>query len=89
LIVEEDSQRPMIGFEKPQRIRTLVTDRYRMSLRQGEDWHELYDLQADPHEMHNRFDDADMVDTKNELTEMMLRRIIELQDRSPLPAYRA
>jgi len=89
IIVEEDSQRSMIGFEQPQRIRTVVTDRYRMSLRQGEDWHELYDLQTDPHEMQNRFDDADMADTKNELTELMLRKIIEFQDRSPLPAYRA
>lgn len=89
IIVEEDSQRPMIGFERPQRIRTIVTDRYRMSLRQGEDWHELYDLQKDPLELENRFFDPAFADTRHELTEIMLRRMIALQDRAPLPAYRA
>ena len=89
IIVEEDSQRSMTGFDRPQRVRTLVTDRYRLSLRQGEDWHELYDLHNDPGEMENLFDKADSGSVRNELTEMMLKRLIELQDTSPLPAYRA
>jgi len=89
VIVEEDSQRPMIAFEDPQRIRTVVTDRYRMSLREGEDWDELYDLQEDPHEMHNCFEQDDMKGVRSELTETMLKRVIALQDRAPLPAYRA
>ena len=46
VIVEEDSQRVMTGFDRPQRVRTIVTDQYRMSLREGEDWDELYDLSA-------------------------------------------
>jgi len=41
VLIEEDSQRTMTGFDRPQRIRTVVTDRYRMSLRQGESWDEL------------------------------------------------
>lgn len=89
IVVEEDSQRPMIGFDRPQRVRTLVTDRYRMSLRHGEDWGELYDLQQDPHEMVNLFDDPASLSVKNELTALMLNKLIELQDRAPLPAYRA
>ncbi|MDX8355685.1 sulfatase [Cognatiyoonia sp. IB215182] len=89
IIVEEDSQRTMTGFNKPQRVRTVVTERYRMSLRQGEDWGELYDLQTDPNEIENLFEDAGAADVKAELTETMLRRMIELQDRAPLPAYRA
>lgn len=89
IIVEEDSQRTMTGFNKPQRVRTVVTERYRMSLRQGEDWGELYDLKTDPNEIENLFDDAGAADVKAELTETMLRRMIELQDRAPLPAYRA
>lgn len=89
VIVEEDSQREIIGFERPQRIRTIVTDRYRMSLRQGEDWHELYDLDADPLELDNRFADPAAAGIRHALTETMLRRMIDLQDRAPLPAYRA
>lgn len=88
-IIEEDSQRTMTGFDKHQRIRTVVTERYRMSLRHGEDWDELYDLHNDPDEMHNLFDDPDQQAVKNELMETMLRQMIELQDRAPLPAYRA
>jgi len=89
IIVEEDSQRPMTGFERPQRIRTLVTDRYRMSLRQGEDWHELYDLKTDRLELNNLYADPAAADVRHALSETMLRRIIALQDRAPLPAYRA
>jgi len=89
VIVEEDSQRTMTGFDRPQRIRTVVTERYRMSLREGEDWDEFYDLQQDPDELHNRFNDPAHADEQRQVTETMLRRTIELQDRAPLPAYRA
>jgi arylsulfatase A-like enzyme len=89
VIVEEDSMRVMTGFERPQRIRTVVTDRYRMSLRHGEDWGELYDLKTDPLELVNRFDDPAFATTRHDLTETMLTRIIELQDRAPLALYRA
>ena len=89
VIVEEDSQRTMTGFDKPQRVRTVVTERYRMSLREGEDWNELYDLVEDPHELHNVYDDPKFAAVRNEVTAIMLRKMIELQDRAPLPAYRA
>ena len=89
VIIEEDSQRLMTGFERLQRVRTIVTERYRMSLRAGEDWNELYDLHNDPHELKNLYDDPDHLSVRNEVTETMVRRMIDLQDRSPLPAYRA
>jgi arylsulfatase A-like enzyme len=89
IIVEEDSQRTMVGFDRPQRVRTVVTETHRMSLREGEDWNELYDLSADPEEIRNLYDDPSERATRTELSEVMLRRIIALQDRAPLPAYRA
>jgi len=89
IIVEEDSQRSMIGFDRSQRVRTVVTDRYRMSLREGEDWDEFYDLENDPHEITNLYDDPDVSAERVAVTEIMLRRLIELQDRAPLPGCRA
>ena len=89
LLIEEDSQRPMIGFEKPQRIRTLMTKRWRMSIRMGEDWSELYDLESDPDENVNLWNDPAYAKQKAELHEIMLRKTIELQDRAPLPSFRA
>jgi len=89
ILIEEDSQRTMVGFDRPQRVRTMVTERYRMSLREGEDWNELYDLKSDPDELQNLYDNSEHSALRNKLTETMLRRVIELQDRSPLPAYRA
>ncbi len=89
IIVEEDSQRLMTGFDRPQRVRTVVTDRYRLSLREGEDWNELYDLSSDPSEICNLYDMPAAQGLRNSVQEMMLRRMIALQDRSPLPAYRA
>ena len=89
VIVEEDSQRLMTGFEKPQRVRTVVTEEHRMSLREGEDWGELYDLVEDPGELENLFEDPAAATVRNQLSEIMLRSMIRLQDRAPLPAYRA
>ena len=89
VIVEEDSQRLMIGFDRPQRVRTVVTNRYRMSLREGEQWNELYDLDSDPGETENLYDQSSGLIARQALSEIMLRRMISLQDRSPLPAYRA
>jgi len=89
VIVEEDSQRRMTGFDRPQRVRTVVTDRYRMSLREGEDWHELYDLANDPEENTNLYEQDSAKQIRADLTEIMLRQMIALQDRAPLPAYRA
>lgn len=57
VIMEEDCQRVMTGFDQPQRVRTLITDRYRMSQRLGEGGDALYDLRADPLEIKNLYDD--------------------------------
>ena len=89
IIVEEDSQRLMTGFNKLQRVRTVVTDRHRMSIRQGENWGELYDLQSDPTEVNYLFDEASAVQIRATLTETMSRQMNELEGWAPLLAYRA
>jgi len=38
-------------------LRTLVTARYKLTVYRGHDYGELFDLQTDPRELHNRWDD--------------------------------
>ncbi|MEZ5792758.1 MAG: hypothetical protein R3D34_18865 [Nitratireductor sp.] len=57
VLIEEDGHEPAMGFEKPVRVRSAVTRRYRLSIYDGVDWGELYDLREDPHEMINLLDD--------------------------------
>jgi hypothetical protein len=60
-----------------------------MTIAHGDPWGELYDLQNDPHEMDNLFEDAGHRAVRAELMEKLAYREMELADRSPLPIGRA
>jgi arylsulfatase A-like enzyme len=89
VLIEEESQRLVSGFDRLQRVRTLVTRRHRMSLRHGEEWGELFDLDSDPDEIVNLWDDPGHAELRAELIEKMARHMIAHQDHSPLPTGRA
>lgn len=89
LLIEEDSQRKISVFDKPQRLRTLVTKRWRMTYRAGETWGELFDLESDPDENVNLWDDPRHASIRTEMTEALMRKMVEMQDRAPMPSYRA
>jgi arylsulfatase A-like enzyme len=89
LVIEDDQQRATLGFSSPPRLRTLVTERYRLTIAHGDPWGELYDRQNDPHEMDNLFDDPAHRALRGELMERLAYREMELADRSPLPTGRA
>jgi len=89
LVVEEDSQRIMIGFDRPQRIRTLVKKNWRMTVRDGEDWGELYDLKNDPDEANNLWDDPAYAGVRREMGERLMQEMLENVDQSPHAKRRA
>jgi arylsulfatase A-like enzyme len=89
VIVEDDQQRVYFGYSKPPRIRSLITERYRLTVSRGEDWGELYDLKNDPDEMENLFDDPAHAPLRAELFERLAHRQMELIDTSPMPTMRA
>jgi arylsulfatase A-like enzyme len=79
----------MLGLPSGSRLRTLVTRRWRMTIVHGDPYGELYDLQSDPHEMDNLFEDGAHRRVRAELMEQLAYRQMELADRSPLPMGRA
>ena len=85
VLVEDDGNRVSLGFEAPPRVRTLVTDRYRMSLYQDAEWGELYDLEADPGEIENLWDDPDHTGVRHRLQFQMAQQLMAACDRSPWP----
>jgi len=67
----------------------LLKDNYRISVFQDNDWGEIYDLDADPLEINNLWDDPAHRDLRNELTWELLQAVIEADDRSPWPKLEA
>jgi len=60
-----------------QRVRTYVTDRYKLTVYPGWDYGELFDLREDPDELHNRWDDPAYADVKADLYRQFLEAYIE------------
>ena len=82
LLVEIDN--PFERAAAIPRTRTLVTEDWRLTIHQGAEWGEMYDLRADPHEMSNLWSDPAHRETRFRLTEAMLRRMIDMQENAPL-----
>ena len=89
IVIEDDQQRHYMGYSAPPRIRSIITDTHRLTITQGEDWGELYDLKNDPDEMENLFDDPAHAGVRAELFERLAYRQVELVDTSPMPTLRA
>jgi arylsulfatase A-like enzyme len=85
VLIEYGSQRSMPGVEGETVMRTLVTDQYRITYYRGAPWGELYDLERDPHEMHNLWDDESASRVKKDMTELLLREMLSMAETSPLP----
>jgi hypothetical protein len=86
MVIEEEGQRVYLGFERRVRVRTLVTERHRLSVYDGAAWGELYDRQEDPHERVNRWADPAHRAILAELQDRLIHEMIALSDTSPRPA---
>lgn len=85
VLIEDDGNRVSLGFETAPRVRTLVTERYRMSIYQDQAWGELYDLLADPGEVANLWDDPAISETKASLQFELIQKMAHACDSSPWP----
>jgi len=84
LLVEEDELPIHMGEIGATRVTSYVTGRWRLTLWSGDQRGELFDRDADPHELRNRWDDAALAAVKAQLMEAMLRERIRLIDTLPL-----
>ena len=89
VLIEEHSHREVPGLPAVPRVRTLVTERWRLSIYPGAAWGELYDLRDDPDEVRNRFDDPACLATRAELLWRLGCEMARLAPDLPLPARMA
>jgi len=77
VIVENDED--YLGL----RTRTYITDRYKLTVYPGEDYGELFDLEEDPDELHNRWHDPEYEDVKNRLYRELFEQYVLEEGATP------
>lgn len=65
------------------RLRTLVTDRYQITVYPGQSYGELFDLQEDPGQLRNLWDDPASQELKRDLLIRLMERLVETDNRLP------
>ncbi|MES2415282.1 MAG: sulfatase-like hydrolase/transferase [Pseudomonadota bacterium] len=85
ILIEEEGQRTMFGFPGRTKMRTLQTSRYRLSVFEGADWGELYDLESDPTESRNLWEEPSAAAIRSDLLHRMAKSMIHYADPSPHP----
>ena len=89
LLVEEDQPFGLDGLPGPVRIRTVVTDRLRLTEIAGHGITELYDLVLDPEERVNLADDPAAAVLLAEGRAVMLAEVLRIIDDSTVPFHAA
>ena len=89
LLIEDDRELIYLGFDRAQRVRTVVTADVRMTLYEPAPWGELYDLSADPLEVNNLWNNPAHQSLQTDMTRRLLKLIMRFQDWAPLPTGRA
>lgn len=89
VFVEHNDGMARASFKTAARARTLITKTHRLSFYKGEDWGELYDLQNDPQETHNLWDDPAHASAKADMTLRLMTHLADQMDKSPQPVRMA
>ena len=87
-IIEEEMQYDVFDMKTPIRLRTLITDDWRLSIYE-DDIAEMYDLKNDPDEINNLWGEPDYIETQADLLTRMTRELIHYTGLSPAPRRRA
>ncbi len=77
VIVEDDED--YLGL----RLRTLITERYQLTVYGGQEYGELFDLQEDPRQLHNGWSSPSHRSIREELKARLLHELIETDSALP------
>ena len=86
LMLEEEGQRVILGFDTRIRCRTLLMDNHRLTVYDGASWGELYDLGADPYETRNLWEDPASRHMRSRMFERLAYSMLQHVDVSPYPS---
>lgn len=85
LLIEEEQHDGVLGSAGPLRVRTLMTERYRLTIYGGHRWGELYDLARDPYELDNLWDSGNAQSLRADLIAELAYLQMQTVDPTPLP----
>ena len=77
MIISETTRIAVVGM----RLKTLTTERWRLTHYVGEPFGKLYDLKEDPGEFENLYDRPEYAQVRARLTEQLLDSILEGESR--------
>lgn len=86
MVIESEQPRQTDPGLPRLRVRSLVTDRWRITLSNHAQAGELYDLREDPLETRNLWASADARTQRESLLLQLVQEMLDLSDESPLPA---
>ena len=84
-LIQYDHQRSAAFLGHPPRVHSLVDRHWRISVTLGAEWGEIYDLDRDPGELDNLWDDPAHAAVRAQLLERLARAEIAAVDRAPMP----
>ena len=87
MLIEEHQRRGYMGLANNFRARSLITKQHRLTMYEGVGWGELYDFSSDPHELDNLWNTSSAQPLRQDLTEQLARKMMEMTDTSPLATH--
>lgn len=89
VFIEQTAQFAYLGFDRIFRTWSLVTPQWRLSIWEGCEWGELYNLDDDPDELINLWGAPDNDNIRSHLQLQLIHKAQGLTDTSPFPLDRA